>query len=167
MEKLISKLEAILFVHGEPVLINKIAKILNEKEADIQKAAELLELNLKKEDGGLILVKSTDSLQLATKPEYSQLLEQIVKEEISEELTPALLETLAIIAYCSPVSKAEIESIRGVNSSLALRRLELRGLVAGKDNYFQPTIDLTKNLGLTDISQLPEFDNYKQLKNNG
>lgn len=166
MEKLISKLEAVLFIYGEPVFINKIAQILGEKETDIQKAADLLELSLEKDDRGLTLIKSADSFQLATKPEHSSLLEKLVKEEISEELTPALLETLAVIAYSGPMSKAEIESIRGVNSSLALRKLELRGLITKKDNSFQPTIDLIKELGLTDISQLPEFEKYKQLKNN-
>lgn len=164
MNPLLPKLEALLFVHGEPLTIKKIANLLETSEEKIQENAQLLKQELEQEKRGLVLIQNNNALQLATKPELSPLVEKMVQGEFKAELTPATLETLSIIAYNSPISSADIEYIRGVNSTFILRALSLRGLITRKNNLYQVTFDLIKNLGLTDITQLPDYQKYKDIK---
>jgi len=127
--KLVSKLEALLFIYGEPLEVKKIAKILGLKEPEIKEGLIGLEEELKREERGLMLVQDKSKAQLVTKPEFSKLLEDVTKQEFTEALTPASLETISIVAYAGPITRADLEYIRGVNSSFTLRALLMRGLV--------------------------------------
>src|SRR3989344_7084095 len=111
--KLVSELEALLFIYGEPIEQKKLAKILNLKEAEIKEGISLLEAELNRGERGLILIQDKNKIQLATKPAFSKLLEEITKQEFTEALTPASLETLSIVMYSGPISRADIEYIRG------------------------------------------------------
>ncbi|MFH0890953.1 MAG: SMC-Scp complex subunit ScpB, partial [Candidatus Liptonbacteria bacterium] len=123
-------LEAMLFIHGEPISYRRIAPILGFEEKEIPALAEELKKRLwERADSGLALIRDEDKVQLMTKPQFHKLLENFVKDQLSEDLTPASLETLAIIAYAGPISRARIEYQRGVNSIFILRNLMLRGLV--------------------------------------
>ena len=91
-----------------------------------------------------------------------------VKDEFRESLTPAALETLALVAYLSPVTRATIDYIRGVNSSYSMRNLSLRGLVErgeekGASFRYSPTQDFLKHIGISNIKMLPEYDRYHTL----
>ena len=93
-----------------------------------------------------------------------------MKEEISEDLTPASVEALSIIAYLGPISRARLEYLRGVNSSVILRTLTIRGLIeripdADHANTFLygPTLDLMKHLGITSKEQLPDHEKFQEL----
>src|SRR5947209_213136 len=105
----LASLEALLFIHGEPLSYKKIEAVLGLEKGEGEKLAE--EIKRKLEDGGrgLQLVSDREKVQLATKPEFNKILEDFVKEELTEDLTPASLEALAIVAYLGPISRAKIE----------------------------------------------------------
>lgn len=168
--KLVSKLEALLFIYGEPLEVKKLAKILDLKEPEIKDGLVLLEEELKRAERGLTLVQDKNKTQLVTKPEFAKLLEDVTKQEFTEALTPAALETLSIIAYAGPITRADIEYIRGVNSSFTLRALLMRGLVERETDpkranayLYRASFDLLRHLGLSKNSDLPEYGKYKSL----
>jgi segregation and condensation protein B len=156
-QNLIAAVEAILFVYGEPLSIKKIAKILSKKseekvnEQSVKDAIAQLEQKYLSEDGGIKLLQvssgSDTEIQLASKPEFSSFLEDFIKEEFKEQLTPASLEVLALVMYFGPIAKSQIDYWRGVNSSFILRNLLMRGLV---DRFVAPKKDnvhpLTKRI---------------------
>jgi segregation and condensation protein B len=166
----IAELEALLFLHGEPLSYKKIAAVLDIEEAAAAALVAELKTELQSEARGLHLLADKEKVQLATKPEFGKLLENFVKEELTEELTPASVETLAIIAYLGPISRAKLEYLRGVNSSIILRSLLLRGLVERFPDpghpagfIYRATFDFLKHIGLQEAAQLPDFQKFQKL----
>lgn len=170
-QNIIAALEAILFAHGEPITIDKIAKLLNIEKKEIEKELENLKKELENENRGLRLIFNDNKVQIATKLEFSHLLQEFIKEEFKESLTPAALETISLIAYFGPISRAKIDYFRGVNSSFTLRSLLMRGLIErledqkekGGGYLYQLSFDALKHLGISKIEDLPEFEKYKKL----
>lgn len=169
-DKLQSALEALLFIYGEPMEVKKAANTLEVKPAEIEEAAKLLAQKLIDNKSGLALVWYDGKMQLTTKPEFSLLLEKVVKSELNEALTPAGLETLSIVAYSAPVSRAEIDYIRGVNSTFILRNLLLRGLIDRENDpkranayIYKPSFDFLKHIGVSRMEDLPEFEKFSKL----
>ncbi len=167
MSDLTKKIEATLFYLGEPVSKNSLAKTLEVSKKELMEA--LLELEESIKERGLKVVDHNDEVTLVTAPELSSLIEKIVKEERERDLGRAGIETLSIIAYKAPVTKKEIEYIRGVNSQYALRSLLLRGLVERKASQkdermvqYSITGDALRHLGLTNISELPEYNEVRK-----
>ena len=170
MNKLIPQLEALLFIYGEPMEFKKIAKILKATEEEVKSAADLLGEELRGDQRGLFLVRDKEKIQLTTKPDFSSLLETVIKEELNENLTPAALETLSIIAYAGPLTRAELEYIRGVNSTFTVRNLLIRGLIErapdpkrGNVFLYNPTLEFLKHLGVAQAGDLPEYEKFKSL----
>lgn len=170
IKKLIGRLEALLFLYGEPMAYKKIAKILEVSENEIKDALGVFSSELASENRGLSLLIDQEKIQLITKPEFGKLLEGIIKEEVNEALTPAALETLAIVAYSSPISRAEIEYIRGVNSTFMLRGLLIRGLIErgpdpkrGNVYLYSPSFELMKFIGISNVKDLPEYQRFNEL----
>jgi len=169
-ENLEAKLEALLFVYGEPVRTKTLADKLGVKEEAVKDSLNQLRTELESEKRGLSLVFAEDRVQLTTKPSLSDLMEKIIKEEFDTDLTAASLETLSIIAYLGPCNRAEIDYIRGVNSSFILRNLTVRGLVERKldphrSNAFiyNVSFDFLKHMGLGGTEDLPEYEKYREL----
>ena len=166
-EKILAAIEAVLFAYGEPIQIKKIFKLLNAGEEEIKEALERLNQRYSEENRGLKLIFADEKVQLTTKPEFSPLLENFAKEEFKEDLTPAALETLSIIAYFGPISKAKIDYFRGVNSAFILRNLLMRGLIdrsekSKEEGYaYSLSFDALKHLGISKIEELPEYEKYK------
>jgi segregation and condensation protein B len=170
LNKKIAELEALLFIHGEPISHKKIETVLNIAKEECETVIDALKQKLEDDTRGLQLVLGNDKVQLATKPDFNQILENFVKEELSEDLTPASLEALSIIAYLGPISRMRIEHLRGVNSLVILRSLLIRGLVerfADPDHtggfLYRPTFDLMKQLGLRAKEDLPEYAKFQEL----
>ena len=169
-KNLIAKLEALLFVYGEPLTYKKIAKILEVKEGEIKEAVKELAENLKDAGRGLQLTADNEKIQLATKANFAKLLEDVIKSELNEDLSPASLETLSIITYSAPISRAEIDYIRGVNSSFILRALLIRGLVDRETDphranafVYKPSFEFLKRLGLGRPQDLPEYTEFQKM----
>lgn len=162
-----AKLEAILFFKAEPLTIKELGKLLAVSEDDVANSLNNLETKLI--DRGVQLIRKDDEVMLGTAPEAGELIDNIVKEELSRDLGKAGLETLAIILYKGPVSRADIDYVRGVNSSFIVRNLLIRGLIERTVNtkdarsyLYKPTMDLYSLLGLTKIEDLPEWDALKE-----
>ncbi len=157
------KIEAILFIKGEPVTFKKLAGLLGVSEHQV--TLSLTELDQSLAERGLQLVYTDDAVMLGTRAELGPILEQIRREELNKELSKATQETLAIILYKKGATRAEIDYVRGVNSSFILRNLLIRGLIEKiihpKDSrryFYKPTIDLLSYLGISRIEDLPEFN---------
>jgi segregation and condensation protein B len=159
--KLESIIEAILFYKAEPLSIKKIAELTESSEAEVNNAISELKTSLS--DRGIVIVEKENEVMLGTNPVTSTLIEKIAKEELSKDLGKAGLETLSIILYKSPVSRSEIDYIRGVNSSFIVRNLLIRGLVERIPNpkdsrgfLYKPTFELMSHLGLKNLDELPD-----------
>jgi len=157
-----SKIEAILFWKGEPIARKKLAEMLKVGDLEINEGIEKLKTNLK--DRGVVLQENGNELLLGTAPELSSLFENLRKEELNKELSKASLETLSIILYKNGANRAEIDYIRGVNSSFTLRALSVRGLVEKvadpKDNrrfIYKPSFELLSYMGVRSVEELPDF----------
>lgn len=155
-------IEAILFFKGEPVSIDRLKRILHKSETEIIEALNTLEQNLA--NRGIVLMRKGDEVMLATNKKAGDLIESLIKEELHKELGRAGLETLSIVLYLGPVSRSEIDYVRGVNSTFILRNLLIRGLVERIDNpkdkrsfLYQGTFELLSYLGVKTIQELPEY----------
>jgi len=167
---LIGAVEAILFVYGEPIEVKRIAKILKTEEGAVRDALKKLEDEYLSGNRGLKLIFFDNKAQLATKPDFAPLLEDFIREEFKENLTPASLEALSLIAYLGPLSRAQIDYYRGVNSSFILRNLLIRGLIERypdprRTNVFlyQTSFDLLKYLGISKAEELPEYHKLRTI----
>lgn len=174
VDKQLAGLESLLFIHGEPISYAKIESVLKIDKSTCEELLNELKKRLDADDRGIQLVigggKGAEKAQLATKPEFNVILENFVREELSEDLTPASLEALSIIAYLGPISRARLEYLRGVNSLIILRSLMIRGLIEkipdpdhANGFVYQPTFDLMKQLGLQGKEDLPEFTRFQDL----
>lgn len=170
-DRQLASLEALLFTYGEPLAAKKIASLLGCAEDEARACGNALAKKLTDDsERGLLLIQSANEFQLVTKPAHTALVESLVKAEAQEELTPAAQETLAVIAYGGPVGRADIDYVRGVNSSFILRSLLLRGLVdrepdPHRANAYRYTLsfECLKHLGATTVETLPDYEKYRQL----
>lgn len=163
-EELIPALEAFLFLYGEAAPLSRIAKALHAEEPAVREAAELLRGELEGTGRGLFLVADAEKLQLATKPAFRAQIEELIREELREELTPASTEALALVAYAGPIARAEIDYIRGVNSSFTVRALLIRGLVdrfpdpeRSHAYLYRASFAFLRHLGLPRAMDLPNY----------
>ena len=169
MASLKQKIEALLFVAGRPVALADLAKFAQTDQAGVKTALSELESDYCANERGIQLLQNSGEAQLVSHGETRSATEPFLKEDIEGNLSRAALETLSIIAYRQPITRPEIDFIRGVNSTIMLRNLLMRGLVdrkrSGKDErMFEYVIsfDLLKMLGVSKIQDLPEFANLNQ-----
>lgn len=159
-------IESVLFVHGEPMAEKKIADVLEISRKEV--ADGLIELRRLLDGRGLALAEKDGEWQLTTHPNTAGAVETLLKDQHAEELSRAALETMAIVAYKGPLTRADIEYIRGVNSSFSLRTLLMRGLVERVENeedarsfLYRPSFDFLKYLGLARLEDLPDYEELK------
>ncbi len=155
-------IESILFFEGGSMSIQKLAKATNSSEADVEVAINELRETL--QGRGVTLVRDGSMVALGTAPETREIIEAMRRDELEGPLGKAGLETLAIIIYRGPLSRADIEYIRGVNASSILRSLLVRGLVERVQNpndsrsfLYKPTTELPAYFGVQSLSDLPGF----------
>ena len=160
-------IEALLFYKGEPVSKKDLMKSLALSVSEADSAITELRDNLS--GHGIVLVENDETYALATSSEASELLEALRKEELSKELSKASVETLAIIAYTGEATRAEIDYIRGVNSSFILRALLIRGLVEKFPNpkdartfVYKPSMDLLAFMGANNPKEFPEYEHFNR-----
>lgn len=159
-----SKIESILFIAGKPMTPKKIGELLGVKETDIENALKELQAQYKEAQSGVGIFCTGAQWQMGTVGENAEVVAQYVKEEFSGELTRPQLETLTVIAYRGPISKAELEIIRGVSCGLILRNLMIRGLVdeeydaKRKETKYRISLEFVRHLGVSSVEELPEYE---------
>ena len=162
-------IEAILFTMGESVEVDRLAKALDESEREIRDQITCLKEKYQNLDSGIGIIEMEDAVQLCTKKEMYAYLIRIASTPKRNVLTEALLETLSIVAYKQPVTKLEVERIRGVNSDHAVNRLVEFGLVTelgrmdapGRPLLFGTTQEFLRSFGVRSLEELPSLDVVK------
>ena len=158
-----SQLESILFVAIKPMGVKELAGLTAVKSSEVEEALAALETEYRQDDRGLALVKNNNQYQLTSAADNAKLIQDFLKDETSGELSQPSLEALTIIAYRGPIGKLELEKIRGVNCSLIIRNLLLRGLIEEKydkikdEHYYTVTHDFMRFLGLSSVHDLPDY----------
>lgn len=159
------EIEALLFIKGDAISFKDIGRILDIPEAEAKKATQLLQEQLS--DRGVQVTMTEQEAELRTAPEAHRVAEAIQHEELSDTLGKASMETLAIILYKGPVSRAQIEYIRGVSATAALRTLLMRDLIAREQHptdtrsyVYVPTAALLGHLGISNSKELPSYDEF-------
>lgn len=158
--------EAVLFTMGQSVEIRQLAAALECGEQEAVEAAERLRSRYDGENSGMQLVRLEDSYQMCTRAQYYENLIRVAATPKKQMLTDVVLETLAIIAYKQPVTKADIEKIRGVKSDHAVNRLIEYNLVyeagrmdaPGRPALFATTEEFLRRFGVGSTTELPEMD---------
>lgn len=169
IEKKEAIIEAMLFVIGRPVKISEICANLEISEEDVEKLILDMKSKFEKNDRGIEVVKLEDGYQLATKEEINEFLYPFLDKRTKPNLSTAALETLSIIAYNPRITRAEIESIRGVNSDGTIYKLLEYDLIEnagkadlpGKPSTYKTTLNFLKMFGISSLDELPELPKYK------
>jgi segregation and condensation protein B len=159
----ISVLETILFLSGELITCSTLKDVLELPESEIRRLMEALISEYRERNAGLLIIEIANGYQMVTNPLYAEWIMKFKKMRISSKLSMPALETLAIIAYKQPIIRAEIETIRGVNSDSAIKTLLEKRLikimgrqeVPGRPFLFGTTRDFLQYFGLKDLTELP------------
>lgn len=176
-----SQVESILFVVGKTLTLKELAKLCGRSKNEIEVVLEDLKNKYNNEESGINILMTDKEVQMVIKAENAPIVESLVKEEITSELTQPQLEALTIIAYRGPITKLALEQIRGVNCSLILRNLVIKGLIevtedniilparasqwqAGENNTYQISPKLMQHLGINSIEELPEYGKLSKIE---
>ncbi|MGM0688889.1 MAG: SMC-Scp complex subunit ScpB [Bacillota bacterium] len=165
-EKQKKTIEALLFLSEEPVRVDKIETVLSTSPEEVIDLIRELQRDFARDSRGLQIFEVAGGFQMGTLPELAPYLEKAFSEDISSNLSTAALEALAIIAYKQPVTRVEIESIRGVRSEHVLENLLKRKLIRvsgrkegpGRPLLYNTTPDFLKYFGLMDLEDLPPLE---------
>ena len=159
-------IEAILFASGEPVTLKKISETIEQSELLTQKLIFKLKDKYEKEDRGFQIIQLEDSYQMSTNPKYFEYIEILFKSSPKKQLSQTLLETLAIVAYKQPITKSQIQEIRGVTSDHQINKLVELNLVIemgrmdspGRPILFGTSTEFLRYFGFSSLGGLPELD---------
>lgn len=165
MSELKSAVEAILFAAGEPVPAARISLILTVGEDEVYDAAKSLSDEYSFNQRGIRLLRLGDKLQLCSSPEYATIITKVLEQRKPPMLSQPALETLAVVAYFQPVTRAYIDQVRGVDSSYTVGVLLDRGLiekcgrleVPGRPSLLRTTDVFLRTMGISDLNELPEL----------
>ena len=163
MTDLKSALEAVLFAAGESVPVGRLSLVFAVEQEDIMQAAKELSDEYDREGRGIRLLRMDNMLQLCSAPEYAQLIIKTLEQRKPPMLSQSALETLAIVAYYQPVTRAVIEKMRGVDSSYTVSALQDRGLIEacgkleapGRPTLYATTDAFLRVMGIETLQQLP------------
>ena len=159
--------ESLLFVSGEPIKLRELAAIVESSEEFAESVLRELMLKYEAEDRGIRLISINNEYQLVTKPKNSNYVQKLLKTNIRQSLSQAALETLAIVAYRQPITRIDIDEIRGVKSDSAVTTLVEKGLikesgrmeVAGRPILYVTTDEFLKNFGMATLKDMPALEN--------
>ena len=166
-----SKIESLFFISTKPLTSKKISEIAKVSEEEVTKIIIDLKQEYDNVEKGIKLMKIGRSYQMTTNPDSAKIVKDFIKDEQTGELTKAALETLTIIAYRGPITKADLDMIRGVNCTLILRNLMIKGLVEAHEDKakmthtYDITFDFMKFLGVTERNELPDFESLTKDEN--
>lgn len=163
--------EGILFVVGdEGISKDKLLKLLDISVEELEKIIDEYSNDLSSDSRGIILEKFNENYKLTTKKEHADYYKKLVDEEVSDTLSPAALETLAIIAYNQPITRLMVDEIRGVSSIYVMRKLILKNLIKevgkselpGRPILYGVTDQFLDYFGLKSLSDLPKIEKAEE-----
>jgi segregation and condensation protein B len=163
ISQIAAAIESVLFVSGRPLERAELRKLLNIDDTDLMDGLQVLTESLEGQGRGIRLQRLGEQVQLVTAPENARYVAALLGLPMTARLTTAAMETLAVISYRQPITRAQIEAVRGVNSDRALASLIQHGLVAeigraqtvGRPALFATTPEFLQQFGLTSLGQLP------------
>ncbi len=164
MTELAKTIEAILFVSGEPVQLGAIARALEITEIEVSAAVDELSSDYDYNRRGICLKRFGSHVQLSTRPDYAPQIEKLLQPIQKQSLSQAALETLAVVAYKQPVTRLDIEQVRGVKCDYSVQSLINKGLIEevgrketlGRPILYGTTDAFLSHFGLTTLSDLPK-----------
>src|SRR5258707_15538456 len=159
-------IESLLFVSGRPLERAELRKLLNVDDADLMDGLQALTESLESQGRGIRMQRLGEQVQLVTAPENARYVAALLGLPMTAKLTTAAMETLAVVSYRQPITRSQIEAVRGINSDRALASLIQHGLVAeigraqtvGRPALFATTLEFLQQFGLTSLDQLPRTD---------
>jgi segregation and condensation protein B len=160
-------LEAVLFAAARPLKTKQLVEITQSDTDAVTSALGELRERLEKATSGVMLQENGHEFELVTRPEATDAVAKVVNAELQGELTRPALEALTVLAYCGPMTRPELEQLRGVQSSLILRNLMLRGLIEQKEESklgqptYAVTFDFLNHLGIDTVASLPSYDEMR------
>ena len=162
--KLTSELESLLLVADKPVSVKELSQVTTAMVSDVQKS--LAELICEYQERGIKIIKKGEYYSLVTDPKNSTVVSKFLNEELRHDLSDASLETLSIITYKQPITRIEIEEIRGASSDQLIRNLMIRGLISevgrketpGRPILYGTTMEFLQYFGLNSEDEIPKFD---------
>lgn len=169
IDKLKAIIEAMLFACGRPVEKKEIMANLELSEEDVELIIQSMKLDFENQNRGIEIIKVDNSYQLCTKKEYYEYIYPLLDTRAKPSLSNAAMETLSIIAYNPRITRAEIESIRGVNSDGTIYKLLEYNLIEeagkldlpGRPTTYKTTDEFLKMFGISSLDELPELPKYK------
>ena len=158
--------EAILFVTGDAVEKKEICRAMDISDEELEETLDALESGYDFDRRGLRLLRYGAHIQLATRPDYAPYVEKLLQPVQKQSLSQAIMETLAVIAYRQPVTKAEIELVRGVKCDYSVQSLQAKGLIAevgrkealGRPILYGTTDAFLRHFCISSLSELPQID---------
>lgn len=170
-----SILESLLFMSGDPLTMQNLKKIIQAHERDIEAGVQELIDDYRARNSGLLVVQVAGGVQMVTNPVTSPWVKKFLTTVLPTKLSRQALETLAIVAYKQPITKTEIEVVRGVNSDGVVRTLLERRLVKilgrkevpGRPLLYGTTKEFLQYFGLRDLSELPTLKEFEELEQGG
>ena len=168
--KIKSAIEALLFVSGEPLTIKDLSNSIEVSPKTISNILNEMILDYEEEKRGIKLISINGEYQLVTKAENSDYIQKLLKKNKRQSLSQASLESLAIIAYKQPITRVDIDEIRGVKSESAIHKLLEKDLikevgrleVPGRPILFGTTEEFLRQFGLKELNELPSLDLYSE-----
>ncbi len=163
MDQLTSAVEAVLFAAGDSIPAARLSLVLGVSDEEIGRAVDELRRSYELEGRGLRILRLEDKVQMCSAPEHAQVISACLEQRRPPQLSQSALETLAVVAYFQPVTRAYIEQVRGVDSSYTVGMLSERGLieecgrleVPGRPAVFRTTDVFLRTMGISALSELP------------
>lgn len=158
-----SRLEALLFAAAKPLNIKRLADAVELQPAEVDAELKRLADRLDTSGSGMMLQQNGTSYELVTRPELAEDVRRVVNDEAAGELSRPSLEALTILSYCGPMTRPELEQVRGVQSSMILRNLLLRGLIEEKDDtrlgqpVYAVSFAFLNHIGIPSVESLPDY----------
>lgn len=167
---LYARVECMLFVAGEPVAIAELARVLDASTADVYALLTGMEQAYRAEGRGILPMVTLETAQLVSNAEYVEDVRQLLQPDEVRSVSQSLLETLAIIAYRQPVTRADVENVRGVRCDYAISQLVKLGLIqevgrkdaVGRPQLFGTTDRFLRQFGIHALDEMPDFLRYSQ-----
>lgn len=164
-----SAIESLLFVSGEPLSLRELSNNIEISSKVIESIIKEMISDYEEENRGIKLISINSEYQLVSKPQNSDSVQKLLKKNKRQSLSQASLESLAIVAYKQPITRIDIDEIRGVKSDSALQRLIERELIVdigrlevpGRPVIFGTTEEFLRQFGLKDLGELPSLDLYE------